>query len=125
MAVHLWNLVAQVGGKAAGLAPLPEASGSLAGELFRVLGVLLGLIGLVLLGLQVLRRVKFPSPGGTPLIRVLGSRPLSPRQALWVVAVDRQRFLLASSPERVELLAALPPGEEPAGRELGPAKEGA
>ncbi|MEJ5328803.1 MAG: flagellar biosynthetic protein FliO [Desulfobaccales bacterium] len=97
----------------AGLAVLSDASSSLAGELLRVLGVLLGLLGLLVAGLHLLRRFRLAPVSRAPYIQVLSTHYLAARQALWVVAVGRQRFLLASSPERVELLTALPDGEAP------------
>lgn len=109
----LLTLAATMAGETAGLAALPDAPGSLAGELLRVLGVLLGLLGLLVAGLHLLRRFRLAPASRSPYIQVLSTHYLAARQALWVVAVGRQRFLLASSPERVELLTALPPGEEP------------
>ncbi|MCL6622431.1 MAG: flagellar biosynthetic protein FliO [Syntrophobacterales bacterium] len=113
-----------VGGEAAALAARPDAPGSLAGELLRVLGVLLGLLGLLVVGLHLARRLRLAPASRPPLIQVLSTHYLATRQALWVVAVGRQRFLLASSPERVELLTALPPGEEPSAGEPGPQEDG-
>lgn len=113
MGEGLMTLAATMAGETAGLAALPEAPGSLAGELLRVLGVLLGLLGLLVVGLHLLRRCQVAHVSRPPHIQVLSTHYLAARQALWVVAVGRQRFLLASSPERVELLTALPPGEEP------------
>ncbi len=113
MGEELMSLAATVAGEAAGLAALPSAPASLAGELLRVLGVLLGLLGLLVGGLHLLRRFRLTPASRPPYIQVLSTHYLAARQALWVVAVGRQRFLLASSPERVELLTALPPGEEP------------
>lgn len=113
MGEGLWTLAVSVAGEAAGLAALSEAPGSLAGELLRVLGILLGLLGLLVAGLHLLRRFRLAPASRPPYIRVLSTHYLAARQALWVVAVGRQRFLLASGPERVELLTALPAGEEP------------
>jgi flagellar biogenesis protein FliO len=48
-------------------------------------------------------------------LHVLEARPLGPRQALYVVGYEQQRFLVASSPAGVALLTRLPEGEaEPA-----------
>lgn len=113
MGAGLFTLPAAMGGEAARLAVLSEASGSLAGELLRVLGVLLGLLGLLVIALHLARRFRLAPISRPPYIQVLSTHYLAARQALWVVAVGGQRFLLASSPERVVLLTALPPGEEP------------
>jgi flagellar biogenesis protein FliO len=44
-------------------------------------------------------------------LRVLEVRSLGPRQAIWVVAYQRQRLLLGSSPAGLSLLMQLPEGE--------------
>lgn len=113
MGEGLLTLAAAVAKETAGLAALPDAPGSLAGELLQVLGVFLGLLGLLVASLHLLRRFRLAPASRPPYIQVLSTHYLAARQALWVVAVGRQRFLLASSPERVELLTALPDGEEP------------
>jgi|GEM_PF-5209172 len=102
------------GGGAPETAPavLAAGAGSFALEFLRVSGVLLGLLGLLILGLHLCRRFWLTPASATPLIRILGTHYLAARQALWVVAVGRERFLLASSPDRVELLTPLAPGGE-------------
>lgn len=113
MGEGFWNMAVTVTGEAARLTALPDAPGFLAAELLRVLGVLLGLLGLLVAGLHLARRFRLAPASRPPYIRVLSTHYLAARQALWVVAVGRQRFLLASGPERVELLTPLPSGEEP------------
>ncbi len=46
--------------------------------------------------------------GRTPKLQVMEARPLGPRQALYVVAYEHQRFLVAASPAGVSLLTHLP-----------------
>lgn len=41
-------------------------------------------------------------------LRVLEARPLGPRQALYVLAYDQQRFLVGASPAGLSLLTHLP-----------------
>ncbi len=76
-------------------------------EVLRVFGVLLGLLGLLLVALHLARRFWVrPSPT-SPLIQILATRYLAARQALLVVAVGQERFLLASSQDRVDFLTPL------------------
>jgi len=45
-------------------------------------------------------------------LSIVEARSLGPRQALFVVGYDRQRFLVASSPNGVSLVSALPEATE-------------
>jgi flagellar biogenesis protein FliO len=75
-------------------------------EWLRMLGILVSLGALLLITLHVAKRY-WKKPQGLPLIRVLGRYYLASRQALLVVAVDHQRFLLASNQDRVDFLTSL------------------
>jgi len=50
--------------------------------------------------------------GAVPKLNVLEVKSLGPRQALYVVAYQQQRLLLASSPAGVTLLSHLPEAAE-------------
>lgn len=92
-------------------------------EVLRVFGVLLGLLGLLLAGLHLAKRFWVRPSQASPLIQVLGTHYLAARQALLVVAVGQERFLLASSQDRVDFLTplsapkpeAIPPPDSPGG----------
>lgn len=102
------------------LPPVPDVGQSL----FRVFGAL-GLVLLLFFGgvwlfrnwQQVLVRRGRPAR-----LRVLESRSLGSRHALFVVGYDRQRLLVASSPTGVTLLSPLPAAEtdEPVPTALAP-----
>jgi flagellar biosynthetic protein FliO len=49
--------------------------------------------------------------GRAPKLQVLEARPLGNRQAIYVVAYEQQRFLVAASPTGVNLLTHLPEAE--------------
>jgi len=49
--------------------------------------------------------------GKSPQLQLLEVKPLGNRHALYVIAYQRQRLLLASSPAGVSLLTQLPEGE--------------
>lgn len=49
-------------------------------------------------------------------LKVLETRSMGPRQGLYVVGYDQQRFLLAASPSGISLISALP--EAPAGMDV-------
>lgn len=125
MGGEILSLAAATGGPGtAGLAALADSGGALGAALLRGFGVLAGLMGLLVLGLHLARRFRWTPAASAPLIRVLATYPLAPRQALWVVAVDRQRFLLASSADRVDFLTPLMAPPE-SGSAAPPREEGA
>ncbi|MGH7973848.1 MAG: FliO/MopB family protein [Limisphaerales bacterium] len=85
---------------------LPDAGPSL----LRVLGALALVIGLFLGGVWMFRngrRFVFRR-GRSPGLKVLESHFLGGRQALYVVAYEQQRFLVASTPTGINLLSNLP-----------------
>lgn len=90
-------------------APYPDAGGSL----IRVTGALALVLGLFLAGVWLFKnwqRLAVPR-GRQPRLNLLESRSLGNRQAIFVVAYERQRFLVASSPAGVNLVSHLPDAE--------------
>ena len=77
-------------------------------HLLKVGAVLTGMVGVLLLGLQLLKRFKLAPGGSPPLIRVLATHHVAPKKALLLVAVGREKFLLANAQDRLTLLAVLP-----------------
>jgi flagellar biogenesis protein FliO len=90
----------------------PEAGVSL----LRVTGALILVIGLFLGGVWIFRNwQRLAVRHGRPRkLDVMEVRPLGGRQAIYVVAYEQERFLLASSPAGVNFLTHLPgaAGEE-------------
>jgi flagellar biogenesis protein FliO len=96
---------------------LPEVGPS---SVLRVLGALALVIGIFLAGVWLFRNWQRLAlqRGGRPKLNILETRSLGGRQALYVVGYEQGRFLIASSPAGVSLLAHLPEavgGEAPAG----------
>jgi len=82
-------------------------------SLLRVTGALALVLGLFLGGVWLFRnwrRLAVPR-GRLPKLNLLETRSLGARQAVFVVAYERQRFLVASSPAGVNLLSHLPDAE--------------
>lgn len=77
----------------------------------KVLAVLSGLVGVLLLGTHLLKKYRGSRPGGQSLIRILETHYLSPKTTLHLVAVGPARFLLGNAGERLTLLTALPPDQ--------------
>ena len=127
----LWLCVAIVGGGSSGLlaqGPSPtlaDLPGSSISSVFRVLAafaLVLTLFGAVVWGLKNWQRLVVHK--GLPLkLRVLESKPLGQRHALYVVGYEEQRLLIAASPAGVTFLSRLPPGtpREEAAPEMAPA----
>ena len=89
--------------------PFPDAGVSL----IRVTGALALVLGLFLGGAWVFKnwqRLAVPR-GRQPKLNLLETRSLGARQAVLVVAYERQRFLVATSPAGVNLLSHLPDAE--------------
>jgi len=85
---------------------LPQAGGSL----LRVAGALALVLGLFLGGVWMYRnwqRLGFQQHSA-PKLQVVEVRPLGGKHALYVVGYEQERFLLAASPNGVNLLAPLP-----------------
>jgi flagellar biogenesis protein FliO len=88
---------------------LPDASASL----LRVLGALALVLGLFLGGVWFFKNGKMFSArrGAAPKLNLLETRSLGQRQAICVVGYEKQRFLLATSPNGIEFLTHLPDSE--------------
>jgi flagellar biogenesis protein FliO len=92
-------------------APFPDAGLSL----IRVIGALALVLGLFLGGVWAFKnwqRVGL-TRGRQPKLNILENRSLGARQGVFVVAYERQRFLVAASPAGVSLLSHLPDAEVP------------
>jgi flagellar biogenesis protein FliO len=84
------------------------------GPVLRMAGALALVIGLFLTGVWLFKnwqRVALRR-GALPKLNVLEVKSLGQRQAIYVVAYEQQRMLLASSPAGVALLSHLPEAEE-------------
>ena len=75
-------------------------------SLLRVSAALALTLGLLVLGLRALKRVR-PSAASGPL-RLVASLALSPRERLLLVQVGKQQVLLGSSPQGLRRLHLLP-----------------
>ena len=94
----------------AGITSGPE----MLGPVLRMAGALALVIGLFLTGVWLFKnwqRVALRR-GALPKLNVLEVKSLGQRHALYVVAYEQQRMLLASSPAGVALLSHLPEAEE-------------
>jgi flagellar biogenesis protein FliO len=81
-------------------------------HLARVGAVLTGMLGVLVLVLYLWKRFGsgvLRAQGASPLIRILATHYLAPKKALIMVAVGRERLLLASTGEQLQLLASLAP----------------
>lgn len=109
--VLLWT-VARAGdgpGPLAGGPPAPALPDP-GWALLRVLAALALVLGLFALAVWLFRNgQRVLARGRTPKLRILEVRPLGGRQSLYVVAYERERFLLAASPQGLQLLTHLPP----------------
>ena len=86
-------------------------------SLLRVAGALVAVIAVFLAGVWLFKNWQRLTSrrGAAPRLNVLEVRSLGQRQAIYVVAYDQQRLLLASSSAGVTLLSHLPSVEaEPA-----------
>lgn len=90
--------------------PLPDAGTSL----LRVTGAMAIVIGIFLGGVWLFknwRRLALQQGRG-PKLRVLETRPLGGRHAIYVLGYEQQRFLISASPSGVSLLSHLPAAAE-------------
>lgn len=94
-------------------APLPEVT-DFSGSLFRLLGAFVLVVSLFLGGIWMFRRWQRSArnPHQGPRLRVLDVQSLGARQAVYVVAYERQRWLIGSSTAGLNLLSQLPDGVE-------------
>jgi len=98
---------------------LPDAGMSL----IRVLGALALVLAIFLGGVWLFRNWQRLAlqRGRAPKLNVLEVRSLGGRHALYVVAYEQERFLLAASPAGVNLVSHLQPGDEaPVGKDTPP-----
>jgi flagellar biogenesis protein FliO len=116
------TVLAQTNSLAGAAAAFPDSGTSL----LRVTGALALVLGLFLAGAWFFKnwqRLSLPR-GRQPRLNILETRSLGARQAVFVVAYERQRFLVATSPAGVNLLSHLPEAEaaegEPAEKTAGP-----
>ena len=89
---------------------LPDAGVSL----LRVAGALALVIGIFLGGVWLFKNWQRLAlqQGGGPKLRVLETRPLGGRHAIYILGYEQQRFLISSSPSGVSLLSHLPAATE-------------
>jgi len=82
--------------------------------LLRVAGALAVVIALFLAGVWLFKNWQRLAmrPGAAPKLSVLEFKSLGQRQALYVVAYEQQRMLIASSAAGVTLLSHLPAADE-------------
>lgn len=95
--------------------PTPPALPSAAPSMLRVLGALMLVIGLFIGGAFLFTRTRqfgF-NRGVTPRLKVLESRSLGGRHALFVVAYETETLLVSSSPAGISLLTHLPAPAQP------------
>jgi flagellar biogenesis protein FliO len=103
------NLFAETTNAVVTAPPFPEAGVSL----LRVTGALALVLGLFLGGAWLFKNWQRLAlqRGQQPKLNILETRSLGARQAVFVVAYERQRFLVATSPAGVNLLSHLPDAE--------------
>ena len=103
------NLFAQPTNAPVTSPPFPEAGISL----LRVTGALALVLGLFLGGAWFFKNWQRLTlqRSRQPKLNILETRPLGARQAVFVVAYEHQRFLVATSPAGVNLLSHLPDAE--------------
>jgi flagellar biosynthetic protein FliO len=94
-------------------------------SIFRVLGAFALVIAIFLGAVWLLKNWQrlMVQRSRAPKLNVLEVRSLGSRQSLYVVAYEQERFLLASSPNGVNLITQLPPSDgEKTGDELAAAR---
>ena len=105
-------------GQAADLAspPPPPPLPDLGSSVIRLAGALLFVVALFLCGAWGLRRWQQAqltrAPG--PRLAVIDVQSLGPRQTLYVIGYERQRFLIGSSASGLSLITHLPEGDSEA-----------
>jgi flagellar biogenesis protein FliO len=101
------------------LPAMTSALPDMGASLLRVMGALVAVIALFLVGVWFFKNWQRLAlrRGAAPKLSVLEVRPLGQRQALYVVAYEQQRLLLATSSTGVTLLSHLPSADEAAPEE--------
>jgi flagellar biogenesis protein FliO len=92
------------------VSPLPDPTGSL----IRIFGAFVLVIGIFFGGVWFFKnwqRITIHR-GRTPKLNVYETRSLGGRHAVYVVGYEQERFLIASSPNGVNLLSHLPAAAE-------------
>lgn len=94
---------------------LPSSGGSAAVSVFRVIGALCLVFAVFFGGTWLFRNwARFnPARAGQRKLHLLEARSLGGRQSVLVVAYDKQRFLIGSTPQGMTLLSHLPEAQEP------------
>ncbi|MDI6852518.1 MAG: flagellar biosynthetic protein FliO [Deltaproteobacteria bacterium] len=77
-------------------------------QCLKMLAALTGLVGILLLGVHLLKRCRVGRLRSQPMIRILETHYLTPKASLHLVAVGSTRFLVGNAGERLTLLTALP-----------------
>lgn len=92
--------------------PLPDLGSSV----FRLAGALVFVVALFLIGAWGFRRWQQLKVNRTPgpRLAVIDVQSLGPRQTLYVVGYERQRFLIGSSASGLSLITHLPEGDSEA-----------
>lgn len=107
-----WGWLVATAQDAGGLAATSAASPEFPfwQHLFRVVAVLSAMLGVLVLGLYLWKRSGFFRPQGvSPLIQVIATHYLAPKKALILVAVGKERLLLASAGDQLQLVTSLSP----------------
>jgi flagellar biogenesis protein FliO len=96
------------GGLAASSAAAPEFP--FWQHLIKVAAVLSAMMGVLVLALYLWKRAGFLRPKRmSPLIQVLATHYLAPKKSLILVAVGKERLLLASAGDQLQLVTSLSP----------------
>jgi flagellar biogenesis protein FliO len=93
---------------------IPGALPDTGASLFRVFGAMVLVIAIFLAGVWLFRNWErlAARPRGAPKLNIIEVKSLGQRQALYLVAYQQQRMLIASSPAGIALVSHLPSGEE-------------
>ncbi len=87
----------------------PTALPDTAASVWRILGALAFVLALFFAGVWAFRNwQRITQVRSRSRLDVFESRSLGPRQALYVVGYDQQRFLVAASPSGISLISSLP-----------------
>ncbi|MDF9616604.1 flagellar biosynthetic protein FliO [Pseudomonas entomophila] len=96
---------------------VPAANpGSVSGQLAQMVFGLLLVVGLIFFLAWLLRRMQGTAQRGAPVIEIVGSRAIGPRDRLLLVQVGKEQILIGHTPGSIEALHVLAePVEVPAG----------
>jgi len=99
--------------------PLPDMAAT-ASSLFRVVGALALVLAVFFGGVWVFRHWQrtVVAKGQAPRLRILETKSLGQRHAIYVVGYEQQRLLIAASPAGVTMLTTLPPAAPGAAEEI-------